>query len=62
MKGHACWQNRKCTYCPEWPKKNSNWGKFKDSAGVEDTATTSAAQRGLKTALFGKGRAFKPAV
>lgn len=42
--------------------KNSDWEEFKDSVRVEDTATTSAAQRGMKTALVRKGRAFKPAV
>lgn len=36
--------------------------KITSSVGVEDTATTSAAQRGLKTTLFRKGRAFKSAV
>lgn len=36
--------------------------KITSSVGVKGTATTSAAQRGLKKTLFRKGRVSKPAV
>ena len=65
-KGHVCWQHGRHTYCTKWAKKNKprlqGLLKITSSIVVKDAGTTSAAQRELKTTLFRKAGASKPAI
>lgn len=66
IKGHTCWQQGRRTSCIKWTKKNKpslqGFLRITSSVVVKDAGTISTVQKELKTTLFRKARASKPAV